>query len=194
MSKIKLIIGNSPNHLLAMAETMAFRKNYQIIQGESIRKLFDRAYDQCNRETEVIIINELPILYLYSIVGTLSSGEICIKRKGTEPYLHQVQVIITCICKTEWLIKDPHFLEHVTLIESRVSSYPDVEPVQLPASVAESIGNQYFKDRVIVISWDKGTGSTTVTSWGNTQEDKERADKIIKQAIEDGSNRSWSPF
>lgn len=185
MNKIKLIIGNSPSHLLAMAETMAFRKNYQIIPGNTVRKLFDRAYDQCSRETEVIIINELPILHLYSTVATLSSGEICIKRTGTEPYLHQVQIIITCICKTEWLIKDPHFLEHITLIESRVFSHPDVEPVQVPASVAESIGNQYFKDRVIVISWDNGTGSTTVTSWGNTQEDKERADRIIKQAIEE---------
>jgi|GEM_PF-1602823 len=177
-NKIRLIIGNSPSHLLTMAKTMAFRKNYQIIQGTTMRRMFDRTYEQCSRETEVIIIQELPFHYLHGAVAALAPGEICIQRKGTEPYLHTVDIVITCICKVEWLLKDPGLLQQVTLMESRVSSLPDVEPVAVPASLAESIGYQYFKDQVVVLAWDKGTGSTTVTTWGYTPEDKEQADKI----------------
>jgi hypothetical protein len=177
-NKIRLIIGNSPSHLLVMAKTMAFRKNYQIIIGSTMRKFFDSTYEQCSRDTEVVIIQELPIHHLHSTVAALASGEICIKRKGSEPYLHSVDIVITCICKVEWLMKDPCLLKQVTLMESRVFSLPDVEPVRVPESIPESIGNQFLKDQVIILSLDKATGCAIVTTWGHTPEDKEQADRI----------------
>lgn len=41
---------------------------------------------------------------------------------------------------------------------------------RIPIQRAKDIGNDLGYDQVIIVAWDKNTGTTSVTTWGSTLE------------------------
>lgn len=57
---------------------------------------------------------------------------------------------------------------------------------RIPISDAKSIGNNHGYSQVIVVAWDKETGTTSVCTWGQSLEDCELAAKggnFVKKAL-----------
>lgn len=42
---------------------------------------------------------------------------------------------------------------------------------RIPIKTAKEFANKFEKDQVIILSWDKATGTTWVTTYGKTKED-----------------------
>lgn len=51
----------------------------------------------------------------------------------------------------------------------------EVLPKDVPIEAAAAIGERFKKDQVIIITWEKGAGITTVTTWGKTIQDSDQA-------------------
>lgn len=49
------------------------------------------------------------------------------------------------------------------------------EFLDIPISVAASLGSDFEKDQVIILTWNREHGLTTVTTWGNTVHDADQA-------------------
>lgn len=46
---------------------------------------------------------------------------------------------------------------------------------RIPIKAAKEFADKFEKDQVIILSWDKKTGSTWVTTYGKTKKDCEQA-------------------
>jgi hypothetical protein len=58
--------------------------------------------------------------------------------------------------------------------------------VKIPISLAKSISKEYTKDQVIILTWEKETNTTTVTTFGRSQTDCEQAAEggnVIKKTL-----------
>lgn len=56
--------------------------------------------------------------------------------------------------------------------------------MRIPIKAAKDFGNQYKKDQVIILCWDRESGDTWVTTWGKDKKQCEQAasggQKILK--------------
>lgn len=57
---------------------------------------------------------------------------------------------------------------------------------RIPINAAKDIGENYAYSQVIIVAWDKDTGTTHVTTWGKSLSDCEQAaigGNFVKKAL-----------
>lgn len=115
--KIKLIIGESPSELLGMAKSLALNKKYVVIDGKNAARLSRYSFNSCNRDTELIIVDNPSKKRLHEIVCALYGTPVTVDRRGESAFRIEVDVIITCIGKKEEFSYDPSTRRRIEVIE-----------------------------------------------------------------------------
>jgi len=103
MKKIKLVIGNTPSHLLEAAKSLASSKRYAVIDGRAVKDLNQYSFSPCSPNTELIIIDNVQLNHLEKIVYAFYSSQIKVNKINHAVFLLEAEIIITYLGKLNHL-------------------------------------------------------------------------------------------